>query len=96
MTAVRTFKRIRSGKTFFFWRKGSGTYFTEELPFGTIVFIKVWFRGITAWAGTAVVNITFVPALNRFDLFAIPPFKIRVVLFVIPFLVIDDLWKLPI
>ena len=31
-----------------------------------------------------------------FDLFAIPPFKIRVVLFVIPFLVIDDLWKLPI
>ena len=25
MTAVRTFKRIRSGKTFFFWRKGSGT-----------------------------------------------------------------------
>lgn len=94
MTAVRTFKRIRSGKTFFFWRKGSGTYFTEELPFGTIVFIKVWFRGITAWAGTAVVNITFVPALNRFDLFAIPPFQIREVFFVIPFLVINDLWKL--
>ena len=80
MTAVRTFKRIRSGKTFFFWRKGSGTYFTEELPFGIIVFIKVWFRGITAWAGTAVVNITFVPALNRFDLFAIPPFQIREVI----------------
>ena len=94
MTAVRTFKRIRSGKTFFFWRKGSGTYFTEELPFGIIVFIKVWFRGITAWAGTAVVNITFVPALNRFDLFAIPPFQIRDVFFVIPFLVINDLWKL--
>ena len=92
MTAVRTFKRIRSGKTFFFWRKGSGTYFTEELPFGIIVFIKVWFRGITAWAGTAVVNITFVPALNRFDLFAIPPFQIREVFFVIPFLVINDIW----
>ena len=29
-----------------------------------------------------------------FDLFAISSFKIRGVLYVIPFLVIDDLWKL--
>ena len=94
MTAVRTFKRIRSGKTFFFWRKGSGTYFTEELPFGTIVFVEIEFWGITAWAGTVAVNITFAPALNRFDFFTIPPFQIRDIFFVIPFLVINDLWKL--
>lgn len=69
-------------------------YFAEELPFGTIVFVEIEFWGITAWAGTVAVNITFAPALNRFDFFTIPPFQIRDVFFVIPFLVINDLWKL--
>ena len=94
MAAIRTFQRIRPGKTVFFRRKGSGTYFAEELPLETVIFIKIWFRGITAGTGTGVVNIAFAPALNRFDLFDIPPFKIRDVFFIIPFLVIDDLWKL--
>ena len=94
MAAVRTFQRIRPDKTVSFRRKGSGTYFAEELSFGIIIFVKVWFRGITAGTGTIVVNIAFAPALNRFDLFAIPPFKIRDVLFAIPFLVIDDFGKL--
>ena len=49
----------------------------KKLPFGTIVFIEEMFRGITARAGTAVLDITFWPASDRVDCFTITFFVVR-------------------
>ena len=48
---------------------------------------------MAAGAGAVIIDITCGPAADRFDFFTILPFKVRDVIVVVPFLVIDDLWK---
>ena len=45
-------------KTAVFWRKSGITDFAEDLPFGTIVFVKIDFGGITPRVGTGIRDIT--------------------------------------
>ena len=65
-------------------RKSGSTNFTEELPFGTIVFVKEWFGSITARAGTGIRDVAFRAATDRSDLLTIAFFVVRDEFFVSP------------
>ena len=91
--AVRAFQGVGLCKTVFIRRECSGAYFAQDLSFRAIILIEIRFWRIAAGAGAHIVDITYGPAVDRFDFFAILPFKVRDVIVVVPFLVIDDLWK---
>ena len=59
---------------------------TEELSFGTFVFIEKRFRCIASWVGAVVRNITFRPAFDRANFLTLTLFKVRDEIFVIPVL----------
>lgn len=56
------------------------------MSFGTIIFIKKRFRGITAGAGTVVRDVAFGSAADRTDLLTITFFKVREQFFISPVL----------
>ena len=61
----------------------------EKLTFRTVVFVEIYFRGITTGAFADVRDITFRPPLYRFDGFVIvliPPLKVLHKVKVIPWL----------
>ena len=94
MVAVGTFQGVGLGKAVFFGRKCRGTDFAQDLSLRAVILVEIGFWSIAARAGAVIINITCGPAADRFDFFAILPFKVRDVIVVVPFLVIDDLWKL--
>ena len=59
-----------------------------------VILVEIRFWSIAARAGAFIVDITCGTTADRFDFFAILPFKLRDVIFVIPFFVINDLRKL--
>ena len=91
--AVWTFQRVGLWKTIFFRRERSGADFAQDLPFRTIIFVEIGFRSIAARTCAVVINITFRASVDSLDFFTILPFEIRDVFFIIPFFVVDNLWK---
>ena len=89
--AVRAAECCCPGKSAFVRTELSGTDLAENLAFGTIVFIKISFRGITAWTFTVIINVAFRTSGNRLDFPAIFPFDVRNVVMVIPRLVMEYL-----
>lgn len=68
-------------------------YFTENLSPGTIVFIEIWFWRIASGTLAFIINVTFRTSGNGLAFFAITPFDIRNVIFVIPWLIVENLRK---
>lgn len=64
------------------------------MPFGTIVLIKERHGSIASGAGAVIRDIAFGTSVDRFDLFAVFPFEIRDIVFIVPDFVVDDLWEL--
>lgn len=64
------------------------------MSFGTIVLIKKRFGSIAARAGAVIMDIAFGTSVDRLDLFAVFPFEIRDIVFIVPGFVVDDLWEL--
>ena len=93
MVTVRAFQGVGLCKTVFIRRECSGAYFAQDLSLRAVILVEIRFWSIAARAGTRIVDITCGPAADRFDFFAILPFKVRDVIVIVPFLVIDDLWK---
>ena len=62
------------------------TDLTEELTFGTVIFVQKKVRGITAGAGAGVRNITFRPTADRADFFTVTFFVVRDEIFISPVL----------
>ena len=58
-----------------------------------VIPVEIRFWSIAARTGALIVDITCGSAADRFDFFTILPFKVRDVIFVIPFFVIDNLWE---
>lgn len=67
-------------------REPGGADLAEELPFGTAIFIKEGFWGITARAGAVTWDVTFRASADRPNPFAIAFLVVRDELFVSPFL----------
>ena len=70
MVAVGT-AQLHGRKAALFWRGPGIAYFAEYLPFGAIVFVEIWHRGITAWTGAVLRDITFRAAVDGPDLLPI-------------------------
>ena len=66
--------------------KPGGADLTEQLAFGTIILVKKWLRGITAWAGTVVRDIAFRAAADGADHLAVAFFVVGDEFFVSPVL----------
>ena len=94
MVTVGTFQGVGLGKAVFFRRKGRGAYFAQDLSLRAVIFVEIGFWSIAARAGAVIIDITYRSAADGFDFFAILPFKVRDVIVVVPFLVIDDFGKL--
>jgi len=62
------------------------TDLTEDLPFGTIVFIEEGFGSITARAGTVIGDVALRPAADRADFLTITFFVVGNEVFVVPVL----------
>ena len=75
ISTVRTAQFYR-GEAAFIRGESCITDLTQELSLGPIVFVQEGFWGVTAWAGAGVRNITFRPAADRADLFAIAFFVV--------------------
>lgn len=75
ISTVRTAQFYR-GEAAFIRGESCITDLTQELSLGPIVFVQKGFWGITAGAGAGVRNITFRPAADRADLFAIAFFVV--------------------
>ena len=69
--------QFHRGESTFIRGESCITDLTEELPLGPVVFVQKGFRGITAGTGAGVWNITFRPAADWADLFAIAFFVVR-------------------
>ena len=87
---IRASERKRLCEPVFFWRKGSRADLAQDLAFGAVVFIQVWFRGIAARACAIIRDIAFLTAGNRLYLFSVAPLQVRDVIPVIPLFVIED------
>lgn len=94
MLTVRTSEGIGLGETVFVRREHRGTDLAADLSFGTIVLIKKGLWSIAARAGAVIMDIAFGTSVNRFDLFAVFPFEIRDIVFIVPGFVVDDFWEL--
>ena len=91
--AVRAFQGVGLCKTVFIRRECSGADFAQDLTLRAVILVEIRFWSIAAGAGARIVDITCGPATDRFDFLAILPLDVRDVIVVVPFLVIDDLWK---
>ena len=91
--AVRAFQGVGLCKTVFIRRECSGAYFAQDLSLRAVILVEIRFWSIAAGTGARIVDITCGPAMDRFDFLAILPLDVRDVIVVVPFLVIDDLWK---
>ena len=87
---IRTSERKQLCGSVFFWRKSSRADLAQDLSFGAIVFIQVWFRGIAARTCAFIRDIAFLTTGNRLYLFSVAPFQVRDVIPVIPLFVIED------
>ena len=67
-------------------RKSGSTDLTEELAFGAVIPVKKRFRGVTAWAGAVVRDVTFRAATDGADFLTITFFVVRDKFFVSPVL----------
>ena len=76
IATVRT-AQFHRGKSTFIRGESCITDLTEELSLGTVVFVQKGFRGITPGAGAGVWNITYRPAADWADFFAITFFVVR-------------------
>ena len=88
--AVRTAQSSCFRKTAFIWRKSGVADFAENLPFASVVFVKVRFRCIAARTFTVVTDIAFGTSVNSFDGLAVTPFDVFDEIFVIPNLVVEN------
>ena len=70
MVAVGT-AQLQGRKTAVLWGEPGTTYFAEYLSFGTIVFVEVWHRRITARTGAVFGDIAFRAAVYGLDLLSI-------------------------
>ena len=91
--AVRAFQGVGLCKTVFIRRECSGADFAQDLTLRAVILVEIRFWSIAAGAGAVIVDITYGSATDRFDFLAILPLEVRDVIVVVPFLVIDDLWK---
>ena len=91
--AVRAFQGVGLCKTVFIRRECSGADFAQDLPLRAVILVEIRFWSIAAGAGAVIVDITYGSATDGFDFLAILPLEVRDVIVVVPFLVIDDLWK---
>lgn len=92
--AVRAFQGVGLCKTVFIRRECSGADFAQDLPLRAVILVEIRFWSIAAGAGARIVDITCGPAADWLDFLAILPLDVRDVIVVVPFFVIDDLWKL--
>ena len=69
--------KLHRRKTAVLRRKSGSTDFTEDLPFRSIVFVKEWFRSITAWAGAGIRDVAFRAAADGPDFLTIAFFVVR-------------------
>ena len=93
MVTVRAFQGVGLCKTVFIRRECSGADFAQDLTLRAVILVEIRFWSIAAGTGARIVDITCGPAMDRFDFLAILPLDVRDVIVVVPFLVIDDLWK---
>ena len=92
MVAVGT-AQLHGRKTAVLWGEPGITYFAEYLSFGTIVFVEVWHRRITAWTGAVFGDIAFRTAVYGLDLLPIAFLDIGDELLVSPALTeVSDKW----
>ena len=56
------------------------------MSFGSIVLIEKWLRSIASGAGTVIRDVAFRPSADRAYFLAIPLFKVRDEVFVVPVL----------
>jgi len=94
MGAVRASERVWLRKPVLFRGECRRAYLAQDLPFGAVILVQVWLRGIAARACASVRDITFLAACDRLELFTVAPFKVRDVFPVVPFFVKDDLREL--
>ena len=85
ISAVRTPELYR-GEPAVLSGEFSSTDFTEDLSFGTVVFIEEGFGSITARAGTVIRDVTLRTAADRADFLTITFFVVGNKVFVVPIL----------
>lgn len=90
---VRTTQSHGSGQAAFFRGEHCGIDFAQDLSFGTIIFVKIWFWSITTGTIAVITDITFGTTLNRLYDFTIPPFNVFDIVRIIPDFVTEYLWK---
>ena len=83
--AVRTTK-LKGSKSAVLRREFGRAYSTEELTFGAIVFIEKWLGSVASGAGTVIRDVAFRPSADGAYFLAIPLFKVRDEVFVVPVL----------
>ena len=83
--AVRTTK-LKGSKSAVLRREFGRADSAEELPFGAIVFIEKWLGSVASGAGTVIRDVAFRPSADRAYFLAIPLFKVRDEVFVVPVL----------
>ena len=88
---------FQQGAVFFFRRKTVLADFAQDLTFGTVIFIKIRFWCMTAWALTVIADITFRTPSDWLDGFVgilITPGKVLHEILIIPrFNRVKNEWK---
>ena len=65
----------------------------RDLSFFTIVLVEIRLGSIAARACAVIRNVTILATINRLYFLAVLPFKVRNVVQVIPFFIMDNLWE---
>lgn len=90
MKMVEAAQDVVFGKMALFRDGQVRAYFTNDLVFGTIVFIKVCLWCVAAWTSATVLYIAFKTASGRLYGFTVLPLYVRDVFMVISWFKMDD------
>ena len=88
IVTMRTAQGTDLGETVFLRREICFTNLALDLPFVTVITVKIRFRSIAERAGTVIWDVAFLTPCNRLDLNVISVFEVRDKQLPIPFMVV--------